>query len=103
MSYLALARAALLRGKERSEKSEGSEESRAERETDVVSATNAWDTSLPSLFSHGYLFSEADFGSLTDHERAEVERLLAAGRRVTADAIQTTDNGEILTYEEAVP
>ncbi len=46
-------------------------------------------------------FADGTAAHLPCYERAEVERLLAAARRVVAGAISTTDEGEILTAEEA--
>jgi hypothetical protein len=65
MSYLALARAALLRGNERSEESEKSEETHASRGESAASATGAWDSSHNSLTSQPYAPAEGSVAN--DH------------------------------------
>jgi hypothetical protein len=55
MSYLALAQAALLRGNERSEEREKSEENHVQREDCPASATEAWNSSRISLSSHSHV------------------------------------------------
>jgi hypothetical protein len=55
----------------------------------------AWRTPGPVAFADGTA------AHLPCYERAEVERLLTAARRVVAGAISTTDEGEILTAEDA--
>jgi hypothetical protein len=46
------------------------------------------------------VFADATAGCLRCYEASEVERLLAASRRVVADAVRTSDAGEIVCEGE---
>jgi hypothetical protein len=48
------------------------------------------------------VFADATAACLGCYERAEAERLLAAGRRVAADAVGTSDEGEVVLREDTL-